>query len=56
MPSLESVAKSPEQVCPPLNGMKIPEVALKDADGAEFDLKAAIKVKPAVLVFYRGGW
>ncbi len=56
MPSLESVPKSPEHVCPPLNGMKIPEVTVKDAYGADFDLTAAIKAKPAVLVFYRGGW
>lgn len=56
MPSLESVSKSPAHVCPPLNGMKIPEVAVKDADGAGFDLTAAIKARPAVLVFYRGAW
>ena len=56
MPSVESVPKSPEHVCPKLNGMKFPELALKDADGADFDLTAAIKIKPALLVFYRGGW
>lgn len=56
MPSRESVPKSPEHVCPPLNGMKIPEVTMKNADGANFDLMAAIKARPAVLVFYRGGW
>jgi hypothetical protein len=26
------------------------------ADGAPFELMAAIQAKPAVLVFYRGGW
>ncbi len=51
-----TVATSPDRVCPPLNGVKIPEVTFKTADGLAFDLTAAIKTKPAVLVFYRGGW
>jgi hypothetical protein len=37
MPSVESVPKSPEHVCPKLNGRKVPELALKDADDAGFD-------------------
>ncbi len=55
MPSLESVPKSPAHVCPPLNGMKIPVVAVKHADGADFDHMAAIKARPAVLVFFETG-
>ena len=56
MTSSAKVAGAPEAVCPLLNGMKIPQLILKDAFGAVFDLSAAIAQRPAVLVFYRGGW
>jgi hypothetical protein len=36
--------------------MRIPQVTLSRADGAFFDLGVALNEKPAVLVFYRGGW
>ncbi len=50
------VASSPETVCPILNGMKIPQVKLRNSDGAVFDLSAVVVQKLAILVFYRGGW
>jgi hypothetical protein len=56
MPISDPVATSPERVCPLLNGVKIPQVSIKIADGAPFELMAAIQTKPAVLVFYRRGW
>jgi hypothetical protein len=56
MPTSDPVASSPERVCPLLNGVKIPPVSIKTAGGAHFELMAAIQTKPAVLVFYRGGW
>lgn len=56
MPNSPDVAASPQKVCPLLNGMPIPQLTLSAADGAAFDLNAAVKAKPAVLVFYRGGW
>jgi peroxiredoxin len=34
----------------------VPEVTLRTADGEAFDLSAAVSRKPAVLIFYRGGW
>ncbi|MDK2857132.1 MAG: hypothetical protein PWQ89_251 [Verrucomicrobiota bacterium] len=37
-------------------GDPVPAVILRTVDGTPFDLKAAIAEKPAVLVFYRGGW
>jgi hypothetical protein len=55
MPTSEPVATSPERVCPLFNGVKIPQVSVKTADGAPFELMAAVQAKP-VLVFYRGGW
>src|SRR5260370_29017256 len=51
MPISDPVASSPERVCPLLNGVKIPQVSVKTADGAPFELMAAIQAKPAVLVF-----
>jgi hypothetical protein len=56
MPTSDPVATSPERVCPLLNGVKIPQVSVKTTDGTPFELMAAIQIKPAVLVFYRGGW
>lgn len=56
MSAHDGVATSPESVCPLLNGMKIPEATIKTADGAAFELMPAIQKRPAVLVFYRGGW
>lgn len=50
------VAKSPEEVCPLMAGLRIPSVKLRSADDSEFDLAAAVKEQPAVVVFYRGGW
>lgn len=55
MPTSDPVATSPERVCPLLNGVKIPQVSIKTADGTPFDLVAAIQTNPAVLGFYRGG-
>jgi peroxiredoxin len=56
MATSDLVATSPERVCPLFNGVKIPQVSVKTVDGAPFELIAAIQTKPAVLVFYRGGW
>ncbi len=56
MATSDPAATSPERVCPLLNGVKIPQVGVKTAEGAPFELMVAIQTKPAVLVFYRGGW
>lgn len=37
-------------------GMTIPPVILDAEDGSEFDLTAAVRHAPAVIVFYRGNW
>lgn len=50
------IAASPQNVCPLLNGMRIPQVSLLTSQGGALDLTTAIGSKPAVLVFYRGGW
>ena len=56
MSNIDRVASSPERVHPLLNGAKIPEVSVKKTDGTDFDLAEAVKAKPTVLAFYRGGW
>lgn len=40
----------------PAVGDAAPEVTLRTDKDAAFDLHAALKQKPAVLIFYRGGW
>jgi peroxiredoxin len=52
----DQVPASPDQVCPKLVGQAVPQLVLTGEDGASFDLNAAIRQKPTVLVFYRGGW
>ncbi len=52
----KQVPGSPDRVCPMLIGQPVPQLVPTGADGASFDLKAAIQQRPAVPVFYRGGW
>ena len=54
-PAVE-LAASAEQVRPLLLGSKMPEVALRTTDGKQTSLRAQVDGKPAILVFYRGGW
>ena len=39
-----------------LVGAALPPAVLTGDDEVNFDLGAAVAEKPAVLVFYRGGW
>jgi len=50
------VASSAEMIQPLLIGDKTPNLILKAYDGSDFDLNAAIDEKPAIVVFYQGGW
>lgn len=51
--SMNTFAEDPRQAA---NGDHIPDVSVKAADGSEVRLREAVKSKPTVLVFYRGGW
>lgn len=51
--SLNAFAQDPKQAA---KGDVIPDVTVKNADGTEVKLREAAKSKPAVLIFYRGGW
>lgn len=44
------------EVKPLKPGQSVPAVKLKTADGKPFDLQAAAKEQPLVIIFYRGGW
>ena len=50
------LASSQEQVRPILLGSKMPDVPLRTVAGKSTTLKAQVGGKPAILVFYRGGW
>ena len=46
----------PHALRPPLLGSALPAATLRDLQGAPVELGAQLAGKPAVLVFYRGGW
>ena len=48
--------QSAGQVRPLLVGAALPPAVLTGDDDASLDLAAAVAEKPAVIVFYRGGW
>lgn len=50
------VANSAEQVTPLALGTSVPDVTIKTTDGASISLAKVLDKKPAVILFYRGGW
>lgn len=50
------IPDSPESICPILIGQSLPKIGIRTKDNDLFDLNAAITKKPAVLIFFRGGW
>lgn len=50
------VASSPQTVQPILLGNHLPDAAVRTMKGESTTLAKAVAGKPAVLVFYRGGW
>ncbi len=51
--TLNALAEEPKQAAV---GDHIPDVTLRTAESAELKLRDAVKSKPAVVIFYRGGW
>ena len=47
---------SPDKITPLKIGDKIPNLILKDIYGIEYNLATALKKKPTILIYYRGGW
>ena len=54
--SQEALPSSPTEIQPILVGSNIPAVILTDVNNDPFDLMAAIKSQPTILIYYRGGW
>ncbi len=50
------LAESAETVTPIAVGSESPQVTVLTTDGESFDLGAAVRDQPTVLIFYRGGW
>jgi peroxiredoxin len=50
------IAASATEVHPLLLGSRAPDTALKTLDGKDTSLWKQMNGKPAILVFYRGGW
>ena len=50
------VPTSAMDVHPLLMRAEVPDVSLRSADGSAFDLAAAVKKQPSIVIFYRGGW
>lgn len=51
-----TLADSAEAICPILLGSAMPDVPLQSVDGKATTLGQQVAGKPAILVFYRGGW
>ncbi len=52
----EDVPTEPTAINPILVGSKLPEISVKTGSGKTVSLNKVLKGKPAVLVYYRGGW
>lgn len=52
----QDFAASADQVSPLLISSQIPDVSVKDIDGNDVNLRAAVSEQPSILIFYRGGW
>ncbi len=54
--SADRVPNAPDRICPLPIGSALPAMDLQSLDGKSFDLAAAIKAKPTILIYFRGGW
>jgi peroxiredoxin len=50
------IADKPEDISPLLVGESLPNETLVNLNNEPIELYSVLKVKPTVLVFYRGGW
>ncbi len=53
---MSQIPEDPQAIRPlPVNAT-IPPVILVDTNGQRFDVNAAVRERPTILLFYRGGW
>ena len=50
------IANKADEVRPLLVSQQIPDLNLLDINGKAFSLRKTVAEKPALLIFYRGGW
>ena len=50
------IAEKPEDISPLLIGEKIPDITLQSTDGKQVTFPSITEGKPAIIMFYRGGW
>jgi hypothetical protein len=55
-PTRNQAPASAEEICPILAGATLPALNYRTVDGSPFELNAAVREKPTVLIYYRGGW
>jgi hypothetical protein len=55
-PGERPVPGAPDQICPLPLGSLFPALTLETVAGKPFDLSAALKAKPTILIYFRGGW
>jgi peroxiredoxin len=51
-----TIPTSPQETTPLQAGAKTPMILLNDEQGRSVNVNATLREKPAVLIFYRGGW
>ena len=50
------IPEDPQTIRPLLVNATIPQLALVATTGQLFDVNAAVRERPTILLFYRGGW
>jgi hypothetical protein len=50
------ILEDPQTFRPLLVNATIPQLRLIDTTGQPFDVNAAVREHPTILLFYRGGW
>ena len=50
------VPQSAEEIRPLMIGAELPSAQVRALDGEAIDLRDAVGDRPALLIFYRGGW
>jgi len=51
-----AIPEMPQDISPLLIGETIPQITLPDADKKSININMSLTKKPAILIFYRGGW
>lgn len=54
--AMTAIPEKPEDISPLLIGESIPQITLSNAEGKSTNVNKMLAQKPAILIFYRGGW